>query len=134
MFTHVSNAPQAECSAEIGKAVDLVVGRLQDDDDEDVQEAALKVIASLADISQSVNALFMNASNVPQVECHPQLAGVVQPVVGLLQSTHSNVRRAVLVAIPKLANIGESSSPPHLRVYLMLPKWNAVPKLQRLCP
>ena len=110
------------------------MGRLQDDDDDDVQEAALKVIGSLADISQSVNALFMNAPDAPQVEYHPQIAGVVQPVVGLLQSTHSNVRRAVLVAIPKLANIGESSSPPHLQVYLILPKRNAVPKLQRLYP
>ena len=129
----MSNAPQAECSAEIGNAVELVVGRLQDDDD-DVQEAALKVIASLADISQSVNSLFMNASDAPQVECRPKIAGVVQPVVGLLQSEIYNVRRAVLVAIPKLATVGESTSPPHLQVYLILPKRNAVPKLQRLYP
>jgi Armadillo/beta-catenin-like repeat len=133
LFTHVSNAPQAECSAEIGNAVELVVGRLQDDDD-DVQQAALKVIANLADISQSVNSLFMNASDAPQVECHPQIAGVVQPVVSLLQSKNYDVRRAVLVAILKLATVGESFSPPHLQAYLILPKRNAVPKLQELYP
>jgi hypothetical protein len=53
-FTHVSHAPQAECSAEIGKAVGRVVGLLQDEDN-DVREATLVAISQLALVGQSVN-------------------------------------------------------------------------------
>jgi HEAT repeat protein len=61
----------------------------------------------------------MHTSNASEAVCQPQIAEAVQQVVERLKDEESNVRQAVLVIIPKLANVGESSS--SLSIYISNP-------------